>query len=264
MSSKKQLADLEQGVNHWNAWRIRHPRVEIDLTSADLRNRDLSGINLSHSNLRGANLQGAVIVASKLQYACLDRAQLQGTNLERGELQGCSFVEADLQWANLSQCNLHWANFHRSNLRLANLQSANLQEADLRMANCLGTNLKYAILVNANIDGAIALNATQAKHGIDPELPSAKAHPENTDPVHLDSWLRGLLAAVCALQSFKDVDEEVIEALKAIYQREGKNLDYLTRVVIRACPSSRGEGRIRLSTSDLDQAIANITVAKAG
>ncbi|WP_354666106.1 pentapeptide repeat-containing protein [Nostoc sp. GT001] len=77
MANKEHLAILEQGVEVWNEWRRKYPRIIPNLTSANLR-----GTNLSEANLRKANLMGAVFNEFEiLPIANLSKSDLRGANL---------------------------------------------------------------------------------------------------------------------------------------------------------------------------------------
>jgi hypothetical protein len=72
MADAKQLRLLLQGPSAWNQWREKHGGVKIDLSGANLREKDLSGAkffaadlseaDLSEASLSGANLSGATVI----------------------------------------------------------------------------------------------------------------------------------------------------------------------------------------------------------
>ena len=75
MANPEQYALLQQqGPEHWNAWRLAHPNEEVDLSGADLSQRNLSG-----AMLNGANLS----------LTMLKFANLSGANLSRANLRAC-------------------------------------------------------------------------------------------------------------------------------------------------------------------------------
>jgi hypothetical protein len=81
MASQKQLSILRKGVPFWNDWRLTYPQVEIDLSSADLRDTNLQhadfiGANLSEANLTNTNLHNANFTSSNLT-----NTRLIGANL---------------------------------------------------------------------------------------------------------------------------------------------------------------------------------------
>jgi uncharacterized protein YjbI with pentapeptide repeats len=66
MANPEHLKLLHQGVDVWNAWKIREPITpdlrDARLTSADLRGANLQNVNLSGANLSGANFSGGTSV----------------------------------------------------------------------------------------------------------------------------------------------------------------------------------------------------------
>ncbi len=120
---------LKQGVDAWNAWRLKNEIRNPNLTQADLTGADLTEAYLSGACLAFANLSKA-----KLTHARLVSADLTGANLTHARL-----VDADLTRADLTKVDLAGADLTRADLAGANLAGANLTDA---------TNLKYAILGN--------------------------------------------------------------------------------------------------------------------
>ena len=51
MANPKQLALLKKGVKGWNAWRLKNPSVEPDLSEANLRGAKLANADLSWVDL---------------------------------------------------------------------------------------------------------------------------------------------------------------------------------------------------------------------
>ena len=48
MANREHLALLMQGVEKWNLWREKNPKIQLDLSEA----------NITGTNLRGVNLRG--------------------------------------------------------------------------------------------------------------------------------------------------------------------------------------------------------------
>ena len=142
---------LRQGANVWNAWRLEHRYVSVDL-----RETNLSGTNLSKADLSGANLY---------------KADLLGANLYRTNLIGTNLIGADLRWANLREANLSGANFYRAEFIGTNLYRANL----------IGTNLIGAHFYRAELSGAdlSRANLSNARHLAEDQIDSARGD-ENT------------------------------------------------------------------------------------
>jgi uncharacterized protein YjbI with pentapeptide repeats len=179
MANEEHLAILRQGVDAWNAWREKDPKVKPDLVGANLRMAnlkmanlswakldkvDLSEANLSWTNLGGAHLHGANLSGANLYGAYLradlSEADLTGANLSFGRLFDANCSRADLSGANLSRANISKANLNKANLSGANLSKVNLSKANLNETNLSEANLQLASLVDAQLNRA---NLTGAK-----------------------------------------------------------------------------------------------------
>jgi len=127
MANPEHLAILKQGVEEWNGWRLKHPDIHPDLTSAylsetsmdwsepdvpgilgiaNLQLVDLRGVSLAFARLQGANLRGASLVGAKLRGANLRRADLRDADLRDAKL-----MEANLTLANLGGADVTGATF---------------------------------------------------------------------------------------------------------------------------------------------------------
>src|SRR5262249_37575805 len=62
MANREQLAMLKRGVEKWNAWRVAHRDVPIDLREASFRGADLTNALLYRANLSEAYLRGAYLL----------------------------------------------------------------------------------------------------------------------------------------------------------------------------------------------------------
>jgi len=149
MANQEHLGVLMQGTATWNWWRKQHPKVQPDLSGAELSNAklrlaDLSGATLSNANLSGANL-------SRVYFR---EATLRNADLSRADLRNAILIEANLSEANLSRANLSRATLRNADLRNAILIEANLSEADLRNATLIEANLSRATLRNADLTEA--------------------------------------------------------------------------------------------------------------
>ncbi|BDI20661.1 hypothetical protein ANSO36C_64630 (plasmid) [Nostoc cf. commune SO-36] len=161
MANEEHLAILEQGVEVWNEWRRKYPRIIPNLTSAYLR-----GANLSEANLRKANLMGAVFNEFEiLPIANLSKSDLRGANLRGVVFGGADLREADLRKADLSGIDLTGANLSNfgfddgvklrgADLRGANLEKANLSKLDLSEFDLSGANLRGTKLKGTRFKGA--------------------------------------------------------------------------------------------------------------
>jgi len=164
MADLEQLKILDQGVLEWNAWHLKNPQVEIDLTEVnlyevDLRGIDLKGANLTRSylekvDLRDANLLGACLEKVNLSASVLWRASLKEANLRESNLSYADLRESDLSYANLSDADLSHANLRGAKLRKVRLKGADLTEAILMETDLRGAYLMEAKLVEVNLKGA--------------------------------------------------------------------------------------------------------------
>ncbi len=154
MANAMHLAQIQQGIAAWNAWREEHPEIWPDLSGADLRQLDLSGVNLMRVNLRRANLMACNLSGAYLSEAMCSEASLLAANLSEAYL-----LEANLSRVNLTGADLHGAYLGRTNLRGAYLVGANLEGSDLRGAYLAGANLSEANLTQASLTQADLQNA---------------------------------------------------------------------------------------------------------
>lgn len=165
MANEEHEEMLWTGVDKWNRWRERNPKVKPDLSGANLSRADLSGANLSGTDLNGASLIEAVLTKTSfekadlrkaflidayLSMAILRNADLQETNLSGAELSG-----ADLSRAKMRRADLSKAVFGKTNLSRADLSEANLENAYLSLAQLSNAILRGANLTEANLSGAI-------------------------------------------------------------------------------------------------------------
>jgi uncharacterized protein YjbI with pentapeptide repeats len=158
MANEEQLEVLKQGVKIWNKWREGNPKVEIDLSEADLSGTDLSGVNLREASLGGANLIKANLNTSTLMGANLSRAILFRSNLFAVNL-----IMADLSWVDLSETNLSGAYLPRANFSEATL--ANTILANIDFSQTLGLET-----VKHRLPSNISTNTLQLSKGTIPEV----------------------------------------------------------------------------------------------
>jgi uncharacterized protein YjbI with pentapeptide repeats len=168
MANEAHLAQLQQGAEAWNHWRLANhiltPSLsKAELARANLRNMKLEFANLVKANLRsanlsnvdltGANLFGADLSRAVLSEACLTEATLAEANLHLTFLGAADLKTADLRGADLSGAVLSLANLFG-----ANCTGANLSGADLQCANLVRTNFKGANLTGCRVYGISAWN----------------------------------------------------------------------------------------------------------
>jgi hypothetical protein len=109
--------------------------VNIDLTSAELRDVDFGQTDLTDADFADANLAGARLASSILAHAKFAGSSLRGADLRGAQALRATFTGADLSNANLS--------------------GASLRDADLTGARLIGADLSHADLTNADLTDAV-------------------------------------------------------------------------------------------------------------
>jgi uncharacterized protein YjbI with pentapeptide repeats len=218
MANQKHLEILKEGKETWNSWRKENPKIEPDLSGADLSRIfygeiDFSGTNLekadlssaflpnanfSFANLRYANLsrafalsadfKGAILEGIDLSFANLSYSNLVKTNLSFAKLNHAKLEEANFYYADLSNAvlyrtNLTSASFKGASLKNAVLEEANLTSADFTDADLFRANLKYASLVNANLSSANLSEADLSNAYIHREIEGTKRSDKLIDNI---------------------------------------------------------------------------------
>jgi len=170
MADQEQLDLLKQGVEVWNQWRQKNPRVYLDLRYADLRDVDLHSADLVGANLGSADLRGVDLSFADLSEGLFwddpdDPNSGCGslrTNLEKANLFGANLFGANLEQAYLSYADLHEADFTsaylgNTDLRHANLQGAKLwyvsfRHAELNLTDLSGSDLHQAEFIRTDLN----------------------------------------------------------------------------------------------------------------
>jgi uncharacterized protein YjbI with pentapeptide repeats len=159
MANQEQLKILAKGVDRWNTWRIKHAKIAVDLTAADLRGADLGSANLSGCDLSGAaltkaNLGRATLIGADLSNTRLGSADLSDAYLNDADLSGAEATSADLNGADLRYADMSNAVLIDCDLIGSDLSNARLDGADLEAAAAAYCNLAYARLTSANLAGS--------------------------------------------------------------------------------------------------------------
>lgn len=165
MANPEHLMIIERGADAWNMWREMNPKVQPELSWADLSKADLPGVRLSGAMLISADLSGANLTRAHLSGATLIGANLTGADLSGADLSEAHLDEARLSGANLTgetkligaqlpRANLFRANLTGANLSFAKLIGASLYKTDLSEANLSWANLIQAILTDTVVEGA--------------------------------------------------------------------------------------------------------------
>ena len=153
MANLAHLKRLQHGVENWNHWRDKNPRVRPNLRKANLRGANLRHVCLRDADLFGADLSGANLSDSNLRVIDLRDADLFGADLIGADLCNADLFGANLSDVNLSDTNLSGAELRGAELSNANLSSANLSEANLCGLDLRGVNLRGATLCGINLRG---------------------------------------------------------------------------------------------------------------
>jgi hypothetical protein len=142
MASEEHLQIIRQGVDAWNEWRKKNPKLIPDLSGTDLSFASLSGANFSWANLGGVNLSGANLSGANFYEAHLITAHLDGANLSGADLSATRLGGANLGGANLAGATLDWAD---------NLGGAQLSGALLVRTNLCGATLSESYVYGAAV-----------------------------------------------------------------------------------------------------------------
>jgi Pentapeptide repeats (8 copies) len=97
MADEDHLAILRQGVDAWNAWRMKEPSVVPDLRGANLREAHLDGAYLRATDLSMTNLRGAYLNCANLVRADLTDANLTGCRIHGVSAWGLKLSEGTKQ-----------------------------------------------------------------------------------------------------------------------------------------------------------------------
>lgn len=159
MANEEHLAILRQGVEVWNKWRNKYPKVRPDLTGAKLHNANLRKANFEETNFSGAELCGANLHDAYLHKAILSSNKYQDTklieaDLSKATLNDAKLVAADLTKANLTQAYLINTNFNGATLIEINLKEAFVSNTNFSITKLKGTNLSNISLTGANFEEA--------------------------------------------------------------------------------------------------------------
>jgi hypothetical protein len=156
MANDEHVAQLNQGVAAWNAWRKQNPEIRPDLSRWDLAGANLNGVNLVRANLNGTYLVGASLENANLTGSHLKEANLTAADLSRADLTGASLGAANLNHTKLWEAKLLKANLINASLVCAKLNKAILSGADLSGAGLVMADLTDADLTGCRVYGVSA------------------------------------------------------------------------------------------------------------
>ena len=96
MADEEHLQIIHQGVDVWNEWRKKNPKLIPDLHGAQLVRADLSQAELVGADLSEANLYAANLRQTDLKNAILNGADLVGSLLVESNLSGASLLGSNV------------------------------------------------------------------------------------------------------------------------------------------------------------------------
>ena len=120
------VAELKQGVSHWNQWRLKNPAIRPLLFGLDLRAgaiglSNLNGVDFANANLITSDLRGMTLIGANFHEANLGGASLCGADLT-----GANFCRTDLYATDMSGAILTGANLQGTQVAMTILNGANL------------------------------------------------------------------------------------------------------------------------------------------
>lgn len=93
------IAKIHEGVDAWNEWRRREPRIQPDLTRVNLSGEDLSGVDFRGVGLFKANLTATRLINANLRQSRLIQTILHDTDMSGAFVYGVSVWDVDLTGA---------------------------------------------------------------------------------------------------------------------------------------------------------------------
>ncbi len=141
--NEQHLAQLQRGVENWNAWRQKHPKLRPDLSNITLNylatkstlDRDQSIFEqFQRQNFKGANFANVNLRRAKLWLCDLDganfqSADLQGAEIRRSWLKNANFQDADLRETQFITCDMTGVQFNKARFGATHLGYTKLQNA---------------------------------------------------------------------------------------------------------------------------------------
>jgi uncharacterized protein YjbI with pentapeptide repeats len=139
------VAELKQGVRHWNQWRLENPAIRPLLFGVDLRAgaiglSDLNSVDFANANLITSNLSGMALI---------------GANFHEANLGGASLCGADLTGANFCRTDLYATDLSGAVLRDANLQGTQVAMTILNRAHLIGCKIYGMSAWDVAVDGIV-------------------------------------------------------------------------------------------------------------
>jgi hypothetical protein len=132
MANQKHINKLMKGVDFWNVWRDKNPKVIPDLKEVDFSGHDLDpfylppgsgdelepisylsfkNINLQNADLRKSIFSGKYFLGSNLKNAKLQDAQLNDVLIKDADLSGANLCGANLRGARIIRTKLNEVDF---------------------------------------------------------------------------------------------------------------------------------------------------------
>jgi len=141
--NERHLAQLQIGVENWNAWRQKHPTLQPDLSNITLntlatkstldRNQSIfeqfQRRNLKSANFKNTNLRGAKLWLCDLEGANFQSAELQGAEIRRSQLKNANFENADLRETQFITCDMTGVQLNKAKFGATHLGYTKLRNA---------------------------------------------------------------------------------------------------------------------------------------
>lgn len=154
MANQQHLEVIRKGPGIWNQWRVENPKIQPDLSFAQLSRSNFSYADFTETDLNNANLNGTNLTNTDFSYA----------NLQSATIVGAKLTETVFNYANLRNADLSFAAFFRAVLNNTCLCEAYLYETSFKASDLTGVDLGGAgmngtSLINIDLSTAKGLDS---------------------------------------------------------------------------------------------------------
>lgn len=148
---------INKSVNKWNAWfedRFKFGSY-IDLSNAEIIDKDLQGVMLSGVSLRGAdlsksNMSGVYLGNTLLEGATLEKCVLSSSNFCSGDLVNVNLISTVANSVNFCGVKLSEVDFRESNLTESKFNGTEIKKGYFPSARMKKTQFNGSTLVDCN------------------------------------------------------------------------------------------------------------------
>ena len=148
MTHLELLTLLDQGVEHWNQWRIRHRQVTVDFRGAQLDHRDLKGIDLSNGNFGGVTFCNSILDYAHLDGGRFYQTDFSSSSLSHARIRDAVFGNAALQTTQASGTDFTGSLFYNCDFTDARLDGSVLWS--VMFNDCRFTRTRFAEASNGD------------------------------------------------------------------------------------------------------------------